>query len=115
MKLKAEKLLLAEELSSVLLESGDTLQKMTEAIIRDLQQKREKLIIDRLKELGITLDYEVEQRRRFKSLAREYKGEEETIYYNDGSEQGLRVITFVTKQIPFDMEKMSMGYETHYY
>ena len=88
-------------------------------VAEDMSNKRMNLIIERLKNIGITLDVKKEERARFKSLTRVFNGlNEETIYYNDGSENGLRVITFVTEQKTMngnDLESMSITCETSYY
>ena len=87
-------------------------------VAEDMSNKRMNLIIERLKNLGITLDIKKEERARFKSLSRVSNGlNEETIYYNNVSENGLRVITFVTEQKPydFDSDKFTMKCETSYY
>lgn len=97
------------------LETNNFAEELTTKMIADLHKQREKLLFDRLLKLGIEIDIKTEERRRFKSLSKEYKGDKETIYYNDGSERGLRIITFVTKQLPFDVNNMSMSCETSYY
>ena len=50
-----------------------------------IEQKKQELLICKLKELNIEFDPKIEQLQRFKKLAREIRGNEETIYYNDGS------------------------------
>jgi hypothetical protein len=72
------------------------MQEVTDKMVKDLQQKRETIIREKLKEIvGIEIDIEEEQKRRFKRLSIEYKGNEETIYFNDGSINGKRIVTFV--------------------
>jgi len=91
--------------------SEDLIKEMTNKI----QVQRGNLINNKLKELDIDIDFKAEQHRRFKRICIEYRDNEETVYYNDGSKQGLRVITFITEQIPFDYDKISIGYTTKYY
>lgn len=85
-------------------------------VIEEANKRRENLVIERLRDKGIFLDLKVEQRRRFKSLTSERKGNKETIYYNDGSENGLRVITFESEFYcePSDGE-MKAGFIEKYY
>jgi len=90
---------------------ADSIKKMCD----EMNTKREALIIGRLKKLGIELDMKLEKTRRFKSLLMENDGEAQTYYYNDGSENGLRIITFVTNQNPFNHEDMRIKFEVHYY
>lgn len=118
MELEPKKIKLPDDLGNDLLADvsiSNYMQDATKKLLEDIQKKREELIYKHLEILGVSIDIEQEQRRRFKSLSIEFKDDEETIYYNDGSENGLRVITFVTKQQPFDPEKLTIGYDTHYY
>jgi len=91
---------------------------ITERLVNDIEQKRNQVITERLKEIvGIDLNIEEEQKRRFKRLAIEYNGSEETIYFNDGSEFGVRIVTFVRKNEPisFDTIKTTMRVDYSYY
>lgn len=71
----------------------DFLKAMTDKIQLDILKKKEQLIIDRLAELGIKDDIKKEPKRRFKKFLCETQGQKSTYYYNDGSQQGLRLIT----------------------
>ena len=74
------------------------LESMYKGLLADLQNEiyetRDRLFREKLGELNIDIDLEAEKKNRFKKFTIEYKGSEETVYYNDGSENGLRVITF---------------------
>ena len=97
---------------------SNLMQEATTKLINDIHEKRNKVIFERLKEIiGIDLDIKAEANRRFKRLAIEYKGNEETIYYNDGSEQGKRIVTFVKKDNPltFETDRCQMSVEYSYY
>lgn len=66
-------------------------------IVEDLNKKRQEILEERCKELGIEFtDMGTERKRLFKRFCSVHVGEEETIFYNDGSMDGLRVITFKT-------------------
>lgn len=118
MNLKAEKLQLTDDLGNDLLSDvsvSNLMQEVTSKLINDIHEKRNKVITERLKEIvGINLDIKAEASRRFKRLAIEYKGNEETIYFNDGSEQGKRIVTFVREEQPLSVEidrcEMRAGY-----
>ena len=97
---------------------SNIMQDITERLVNDIEQKRNQVITERLKEIvGIDLSIEEEQKRRFKRLAIEYNGIEETIYFNDGSEFGVRIVTFVRKNEPisFDPIKTTMRVDYSYY
>ena len=97
---------------------SNLIQEVTSKLISDIHEKRNKLITERLKEIvGIDLNIKEEARRRFKRLTIEYKGTEETIYFNDGSEQGIRIITFVRKDNPltFETDRTQMSVEYSFY
>lgn len=83
--------------------------------IDNIRQYKDEAFKSRLKKFCIDLDIETESKRRFKRFIKEVKGNEETIYYNDGSVEGFRIITFVETQKPFDPETFSMLTEIKYY
>lgn len=91
------------------------MNELTEKVIKDIAKKREDLILNRCKELNIDINIKEEQRRVFKRFATVRNGNEETILFNDGSIKGLRVITFVTKEIDFNPDNYTMGCNTSYY
>ena len=84
-----------------------------------ISQEKEDIVKQRLKELGIEIDLESEPNRRFKRLLLEHNGNEQTLWYNDGSETGLRVVTFVEKisfpEITKSSFKIFQEIKTFYY
>ena len=121
MKLKASKRQIPDSLGNGLLADvsiSNLMQEATSKLISDIYEERNKVIAERLKKIvGIDLDIEAEADRRFKRLAIEYKGNEETIYFNDGSVQGKRIVTFVRKDNPltFETDRCQMSAEYFYY
>lgn len=93
MKSKAQKLQVTDDLFNYFIPDF-SISSLSQSLIEKAAQKREEAFINRLKELNIEFDPEIERHRRFKRFAREIRGDEEVIYYNDGSVSGLRVITF---------------------
>ena len=69
-----------------------------EAMI-DFEKKRIAIINERLSSLGIDICVEDQLRKRFKDFISERTGTETTIWYRDGSETGLRVVTFVDPEL----------------
>lgn len=65
-----------------------------EAMI-DLEKKRIAIINERLSSLGVDICVEDQKRKRFKDFISERSGNETTIWYRDGSDAGLRIVTFV--------------------
>ncbi len=95
---------------------SNMMEEVTRKMAQDINAQKELVIRQKLKEIvGIEIDVIEEERRRFKRLSIEYKGNEQTIYFNDGSLEGKRIVTFVKKEIPFDAENFSLGYEETYY
>jgi len=97
---------------------SNLMQEATDKMVKGLQEKREAIIRAKLKEIiGIEINIEEEQKRRFKRLSIEYNGKEETIYFNDGSVNGKRIVTFIKKNIPFDFndKDFKMIYDYYYY
>ena len=121
MELKAVPIQLHDDLGNDLLAGvsvSNLMQDVTSKLISDIQDKINKVITDRLKEIvGIDLNIEEEAKRRFKRLAIEYNGNEETIYFNDGSIDGKRIVTFVRKDNPltFETDRCQMSVEYSYY
>ena len=88
--------------------------KATYELIDRVQKQKDKIITDRLKELGIDLNIEEEKQRRFKRIAFERSETEETVYFNDGSVHGIRVVTFTYENSGFngintDINKLSVS------
>lgn len=104
-----------------LLENSSMINLMHEKIMdlyREIDEKKNKIIIERIKEIiGIDLDIKDESSRRFKRFAIEYNENKETVYFNDGSVEGKRIVTFVKKDNPlrFDTDKAQIGIEYYYY
>ena len=121
MELKAVKTQLPDDFYNDLLSDvsiSNLMQEATSKLINDIYEKRKKIITERFKEIaGIDLDIESEAKRRFKRLSIEYKDNEETIYFNDGSEQGKRIVTFVKKDSPlaFENDRCKISVEYSYY
>ena len=96
--------------------SSNMMEEVTRKMAQDINTKKEIVIRQKLKEIvGVEIDIIEEERRRFKRLSSEYNGNEQTIYFNDGSLEGKRIVTFVKKEIPFDAENFTLGYEETYY
>ena len=121
MELKAVKTQLPDYFGNDLLSDvgiSNLMQETTSKLISDFNEKRKKIITERLKEIaGIDLNIEAEAKRRFKRLSIEYKDNEEIIYFNDGSEQGKRIVTFVKKDSPltFENDRCKISMEYSYY
>jgi hypothetical protein len=82
----------------------DIQQKLIGEVIDEINKKKDAVIMQRFAELGIDIDIEAEKRRRFKRFVVEHSETEETYWYNDGSESGLRIITFKKWQPNYDMK-----------
>ena len=92
---------------------GEAIKRMTD----DIRAQKEVIIHERLKELSIDVDFSLEEHRRFKSFTVESGGGYEAYYYNDGSVDGLRVVTF-TQRAPSnlltDSKTFKIEYDIHY-
>ena len=84
---------------------SNMMQEVTAKMAQDINTQKELVIKQKLKEIvGIEIDLQEELQRRFKRFCTVRQGSEETIYFNDGSIEGERIVTFVKKDIPFDAE-----------
>lgn len=92
--------------------------KLTSKLISNMKDQRSKIIAERFKEIiGIEFNIEEESKRRFKRLIIENQGNEEIVYFNDGSIEGKRIVTFVRKDHPLveGSESMQMKISYSYY
>ena len=95
---------------------NNTLQDFTSEICKKIAQNRELIIKERFKEItGYELDIVEEKKRRFKRLSVIVNRREETIYFNDGSIDGVRIVTFFKKDLPYNPDKFTIGYEEFHY
>ncbi len=95
----------------------DSLREMHEKLVEDLENKKLEIVKSRLKELGYTIDFQLEASKRFKCLTSVTNGDEETVYFNNGTNDGVRVVTFKEIYVPIhsDGGQMSIGYDINYY
>lgn len=88
-------------------------QSIINDIVTKIQLQQEKLIKKRfLRLIGFELDIEQETKRRFPRLGIFHQDNEISYYWNDGSIDGIRIITFIQEPINFnDIEngKLSVG------
>ena len=70
---------------------------------KEFIDKQNSVLMERLDLLGIKLDLEEEKIRRFPNLLVEKFENTRTYYYNDGSIEGLKIVTFKTG-INFNLE-----------
>ena len=75
---------------------GEALNDMLIEQIALLNKKKDEMITQALEIKGISLDLELEKTRRFKSMmcVDDKDSGLESYYYNDGSEDGLLIISF---------------------
>lgn len=74
----------------------DTMEQMTSNLLKKIEADKKGFLIKRIKELvGLDFDFELEKKKRFKSIVVEHSVElgQEKWYYNDGSEYGVLVMT----------------------
>ncbi len=93
----------------------DYVNELTSKLIQDLEIKKEEIITERLKQIGIEINYDEEKKRRFKSMVCEIHDNEQRWYYNDGSISGIRVVTFVDNPKNSSLDGFHIGINTDYY
>ena len=92
--------------------------EIIEKLIADISAKKEAVIKERLKALNIEIDEKLEKTRKFKSIVCEIHGNKEHYFYNDGSEKGIRVVTFIRSDegiLDRDTKEMKLSIEINYY
>lgn len=78
------------------------------------------MIKERLKALDIEIDFEHERQRRLKLITCETNKEPystETYYYNDGSKEGVRIVTFTEQppEYPSEFQRSEIKMSFNYY
>lgn len=81
-------------------EQNEFMQKRIQSFIAETDLKKIEIVKNRLAELNIEFDEEIEKDRRFKRLVCVIEDDTETYYYNDGTSQGLRIVGFKYPFIP---------------
>lgn len=90
---------------------SDILHKAARECLNDLRQKQENVILLKLQEHGIDIDLKEEGKRRFKRITIEYGPHNKMeVWYNDGSVEGLRIVTFHTEHVP-DVSGVKMQFK----
>ena len=74
-----------------------------DSLVSQVIKEKEEIITNRIKHLGLDIDFEQEANKRFKSIVCEHKfdgafTDEETYYCNDGSDEGFRIVTFLNER-----------------
>ncbi len=98
----------------------DIMQEYLDKLMLDIQEKKSNIIKDRLKILGIEIDFGHERERRFKLITCETNNElysNETYYYNDGSKEGIRIVTFTETppEYPNEFQRSEINMSFNYY
>lgn len=89
--------------------------------LKDMQAKKNEIIQRRLLERGIEIDFDAEAKARFKKVVCESHVDtgEEIYYYDDGTPEGLRIVTFLNRNEHAIREQlgipMSFSIEVSYY
>lgn len=79
------------------------MQEILNDAVKNIQQQQEELIKKRfLRLIGFELDIVEESKRRFPRLGIFQQENETSYYWNDGSIDGIRIITFYQEPINFD-------------
>lgn len=111
-------------INKLLHEFGDSVTLMHEKInqaCENLNKKKEELVLAQLKGWGIEINLDEERKRRFRRILIEQNNSTETWYFNDGSLEGMRIITFVQDNKSFnptmldEVHKFSLSLELSYY
>lgn len=108
MKLEPRKIKFNNELDNDFIADvsiSNMMQYVTTKMAQDINIQKKIVIKQKLKEIvGIEIDLQEESQRRFKRFCTVRQGNEETIYFNDGSLKGKRIVTFV------DSENFTLAY-----
>lgn len=87
------------------------LQESISNALAEFDKKKDAVIANRIKSLGIKDDIKEQSTKRFNKFLCEVRDNEETYYYNDGTDEGLRIVTFVNT--PLEDGRNICGDDTH--
>lgn len=74
---------------------GDWTGKIIRRDTALLQREKDGIIRQKVQEkTGLDIDINEEAERKFSRFVVEHRGSKETVWFNDGSPEGLRVVTF---------------------
>ena len=90
-----EMILNDEEFVKIQSREGTIQQEIITAAMREFEKRKVLIIIERLNQFGIDVDLNKQKTKRFKDFVAETFGKETTIWYREGSDTGLRVVTFI--------------------
>lgn len=106
-------------LTSQLGSGMEFISQIMDGMIRDVNQRKQEILIQKVQSLGIEIDLVLEAKKRFQTMSIERDGNKETYWYNDGSVEGLRIVTFVLKAKPLpsikEGQRIDLGIEFDYY
>jgi len=95
------------------------LDELVEKISVDIEQKKGNILKSRLTELGLLDEFnkEANEVMRFRNFVCEKSQFTETWWYNDGTNQGLRIITFdaTPNFTSFESNDYSTSFSFRYY
>jgi len=88
------------------------IQHILSTALDNLYQQKLDILNAKLKEAGIEIDWEAEKKRRFRLITVEQNLREqtETYFYNDGSIEGMRIVTFIKDPSEIDANKITVTY-----
>ncbi len=90
------------------------MQKIISEASKKIREEQEQLIVKTIKEkTGVTIDPKEESERRFPRIGIEYgHNQENTYWWNDGTKEGLRIITFYYEPLPcIDSKDFFVGFK----
>lgn len=81
----------------------DYINQCISEMVKDIDEKKQEILSMKLKEIGCSITLVHNQTLRFKMIICEIQDNKEVYYFNDGSTNGRRVVTFEFIQKPLVM------------
>ena len=81
-------------------------ENLIDSQLKELFSRKNEIIHEALKKHDLKLNIEAESKRRFKNFTYLRRGDEETLWYNDGSDEGLRIVT-IKFETTFDFSDLN--------
>ena len=78
--------------------------ELFEKIVLGIKEKKEAIIVDRLRNVNLLHLIKNIENQRFKRLICEKEGNEERWYADNGTDDGLLLVVFILKEENFDIE-----------
>lgn len=78
--------------------------------LQNLNKEKQRIFVQKLNEKGFTIDLMEQRGKKFKDVLIINEDEKEHWFYNNGTNEGLKVVTFYPKEPSFLGNEVTVGF-----